>query len=110
VVSQGRRRPESSTTRYEFWPPYVALANAGKGFWFANFTVGSGKNLVLLIDSGSTDVYLNPGVYTPSSTSKDLHQNFTITFETTNPDGSGTETVSECHTPRREVRDMLEQL
>lgn len=71
----------------EFWLTWV------KGFWFANFTVGAGENLILLIDSGSTDVYLNPGIYTPSSTSQNLNENFTITFETTNPDGSGTETV-----------------
>jgi cathepsin D len=55
---------------------------------------------VLLIDTGSTDVYLNPGLYTPSSTSQDLNKPFTITFETTNPDGSGTETVSTFFPPR----------
>jgi pepsin A len=47
----------------------------------------------MLIDTGSTDVYLNPGVYKPSKNSVDTHTNFTITFATTNPDGSGTETV-----------------
>jgi pepsin A len=64
-----------------------------ENFWFANFTVGAKDDLVMLIDTGSTDVYLNPGVYVPSKSSTNLHDNFTITFATTNPDGSGTETV-----------------
>lgn len=51
----------------------------------------------MLIDTGSTDVYLNPGVYDPSENSVDTGTNFTITFATTNPDGSGTETVSTCY-------------
>ncbi|KAG0646502.1 hypothetical protein D0Z07_7451 [Hyphodiscus hymeniophilus] len=34
-------------------------------FWFANWTVGAADDLLLLIDTGSTDVYLNPGIYVP---------------------------------------------
>lgn len=49
--------------------------------------------MVLLIDTGSTDVYLNPGVYEPGKNSKNLNDNFTVTFATINSDGSGTETV-----------------
>jgi cathepsin D len=65
-----------------------------KGFWFANFTVGAKNDLVILIDTGSSDLLFNPGVYAPSSSSVNLHKTFSISFATTNPDGSGTETVS----------------
>jgi cathepsin D len=64
-----------------------------KGFWFTNFTVGAAKELILLIDTGSCDVYLNPGFYEPSEHSINENDNFTITFATTNPDGSGSLTV-----------------
>lgn len=67
--------------------------SGGQGFWFTNFTVGASKDLVLLIDTGSCDVYLNPGIYEPGKNSVNEHDDFTITFATTNPDGSGSETV-----------------
>lgn len=63
-------------------------------FWFANFTVGASPSLSLLIDTGSADVYLNPGVYRPGSTAEDTGTPFSITFATTNSDGSGTETLT----------------
>ncbi|TAQ83813.1 hypothetical protein B7494_g7863 [Chlorociboria aeruginascens] len=69
-------------------------ADTGQGFWFANFTVGAAEELILLIDTGSSDVYLNPGVYEPSVNSVPEDENFTITFATTNPDGSGTATIA----------------
>jgi cathepsin D len=47
-----------------------------------------------LIDIGSADVFLNPGLYTTSPVSENLNKTFNITFGTTNTDGSGTETVS----------------
>jgi cathepsin D len=75
-------------------PPKARANSDAQNFWFANFTVGTKSDLSLLIDTGSTDVYLNPGDYSPSNYSIDLHENFTITFATTNPDGTGTETVS----------------
>ncbi|KAM3512508.1 hypothetical protein MY11210_003851 [Beauveria gryllotalpidicola] len=65
-----------------------ALVNE-QGFWFSHFTVGASKDLELLIDTGSSDAMLNPGVYEPSSTSKDLKRRFRISYATTNPDGSG---------------------
>jgi len=55
--------------------------------------VGAAKELLILIDTGSCDLYLNPGFYEPSKNSVDEHDNFTITFATTNPDGSGSLTV-----------------
>ncbi|KAF4630113.1 hypothetical protein G7Y89_g8027 [Cudoniella acicularis] len=64
-----------------------------EGFWFTNFTVGASNELVMLVDTGSCDVYLNPGLYEPSKNSVNENDNFTITFETTNPDGSGTLTI-----------------
>ena len=72
---------------------YGAQLTFGQGFWFTNFTVGASNELVLLIDTGSCDVYLNPGFYEPSKNSVNEHNNFTITFATTNPDGSGSLTV-----------------
>ncbi|KAL9049016.1 MAG: hypothetical protein Q9162_007429 [Coniocarpon cinnabarinum] len=65
-----------------------------QSFWFANFTVGASPSLSLLIDTGSADVYLNPAIYAPSPNSKNLRKPFSITFSTTNSDGSGTETVT----------------
>ncbi|OAA39507.1 aspartyl protease [Beauveria brongniartii RCEF 3172] len=65
-----------------------ALVNE-QGFWFSHFTVGASENLELLIDTGSSDAMLNPGIYKPSSTSKDLKRRFSISYATTNPDGSG---------------------
>jgi hypothetical protein len=46
------------------------------------------SDLSLLIDTGSTDVYLNPTDYAPS-----IYSTAPI-FATINPDGAGTETVS----------------
>lgn len=49
----------------------------------------------ILIDTGSADAILNPGIYEPSSGSFDTGKPFRISYATTNPDGSGTLTVSE---------------
>ena len=65
-----------------------------QSFWFANFSIGASPSLEILIDTGSSDVYLNPGVYKAGPNSKNLNRDFSITFATTNSDGSGTETVS----------------
>lgn len=34
-------------------------------YWFANFDVGDSKNVKLLVDTGSTDLLVNPGMYVP---------------------------------------------
>jgi pepsin A len=47
----------------------------------------------MLIDTGSSDAILNPGVYKPSSSSQDTRRPFEISYATTNPDGSGRLTV-----------------
>lgn len=47
-----------------------------------------------MIDTGSADVFLNYGVYRASVFSKNLHQNYTATFYTTQSDGSGSEVIT----------------
>ncbi|KAJ6780497.1 hypothetical protein PWT90_02973 [Aphanocladium album] len=63
--------------------------NNEQGFWFSHFTVGASKDLEILIDTGSSDAIMNPGVYKPSSSSVDQNRKFYISYATTNPDGSG---------------------
>ncbi|KAJ4158329.1 uncharacterized protein LMH87_008861 [Akanthomyces muscarius] len=74
----------------------LALASTGdgslvneQGFWFSHFTIGASKDLEILIDTGSSDAIMNPGIYQPSSTSQDQKRRFRIAYSTTNPDGSG---------------------
>ncbi|TQS31975.1 hypothetical protein Golomagni_07724 [Golovinomyces magnicellulatus] len=62
---------------------------AEQGFWFSHFTVGASPDLEILIDTGSADAILNPGVYKPSSGSVNTGRPFHIGYATTNPDGSG---------------------
>lgn len=64
-----------------------------QSFWFGSFDVGNSKNLTLLIDTGSSDVIVNPGLYKAGPHSVDTHSTFTITYGTTESDGSGTGTV-----------------
>lgn len=59
------------------------------GFWFGSFTVGASFNLTMLIDTGSTDVIVNSGLYKPSTSSLDIYQGFTSTYGTTASDGTG---------------------
>ncbi|KAJ3473649.1 hypothetical protein NLG97_g10201 [Lecanicillium saksenae] len=75
---------------------YKSLAVSGdgslvneQGFWFSHFTVGASKDLEILIDTGSSDAIMNPGIYQGSSSSKDTGRGFHIAYATTNPDGSG---------------------
>ncbi|KAJ5106853.1 acid protease [Penicillium angulare] len=63
-------------------------------FWFGNFDVGDSKNLSLLIDTGSSDLIVNPGFYRPGPGSVNTHKNFTISYGSTESDGSGTGTVT----------------
>ncbi|KAJ5900153.1 acid protease [Penicillium taxi] len=63
-------------------------------FWFGSFNVGNSRNLTLLIDTGSSDVIINPGYYRRGSASVNIHKNFTNTYGSTESDGSGTGTVT----------------
>lgn len=65
-----------------------------QGFWFSHFQIGGSPDLQILIDTGSSDTILNPGVYNASSTGVDTGKTFRISYATTNPDGSGTLSVS----------------
>lgn len=61
----------------------------GEGFWFGNFTAGDAIDLSLLIDTGSSDIYVNPDLYKPSSESHTVNQTVSMSFITTKPDGCG---------------------
>ncbi|KAF4635739.1 hypothetical protein G7Y89_g2357 [Cudoniella acicularis] len=63
-------------------------------FWFANFSVGNASNLSLLVDTGSSDLLLNVGKYTPSTSSQDLGHEFNLSFSTSNSDGTGSESMT----------------
>ncbi|KAM0458576.1 hypothetical protein ACHAPV_005968 [Trichoderma viride] len=67
---------------------------ADQGFWFSNFTIGGSSNLEILIDTGSSDAMLNPGVYKPGPKSVNTNTPFSISYATTNPDGSGSLTAA----------------
>ncbi|PMD39253.1 acid protease [Hyaloscypha variabilis F] len=60
------------------------------GFWFGNFSIGGAPNLNLLIDTGSGDIILNPGLYVPSKASKNLSLPFENSYGTTSSNGTGT--------------------
>ncbi|KAI9644565.1 hypothetical protein NHQ30_006586 [Ciborinia camelliae] len=68
------------------------------GFWFANITIGASKDPVqVLIDTGSADLVLNPGLYKASSASIDLYKSFNVTYGTVTSDsssGSSSETIT----------------
>jgi pepsin A len=57
-------------------------------FRFGSFDVGNSKNLTLLIDTGSSDVIVNPGLYKGGPHSVDTNSTFTNTYGTTESDGS----------------------
>lgn len=65
------------------------LQDAGTGFWYGTFSIGSSTNLSLLIDTASSDVAINPGLYKPSSHSENLHQTGHLQYATTQADGCG---------------------
>jgi len=67
--------------------------SASEGFWFGEFTVGGSFNLSMMIDTGSADVIVNPGLYTPGAASKNLNQTFVGTYGTTSSNGTGNGTV-----------------
>ncbi|OOF94901.1 hypothetical protein ASPCADRAFT_208555 [Aspergillus carbonarius ITEM 5010] len=70
------------------------IANPSQGFWFGSFDVGNSKNLHMLIDTGSSDVIVNPGLYAQGSSSASLNLTFENAYGTTESDGSGTGTVA----------------
>ena len=64
-------------------------------YWFGNFKVGDSGPLKLLIDTGSADLLVNPGLYTPSGDKKSYgNGKFSITYEGVNRQGFGFKTVS----------------
>ncbi|KAK5992341.1 Aspartic protease [Cladobotryum mycophilum] len=67
---------------------------ADQGFWFSHFTIGGSPDLEILIDTGSSDAILNPGIYKPGPKSVDTNTPFRIAYATTNPDGSGSVSAS----------------
>ncbi|KAJ5123149.1 acid protease [Penicillium atrosanguineum] len=77
--------------RHKYGIETISEANL---FWFGSFDVGSSKNLTLLVDTGSADVIVNPGLYKKGSRAIDINENFTITYATTKSDGSGSGTVT----------------
>ncbi|RDL31832.1 uncharacterized protein BP5553_09234 [Venustampulla echinocandica] len=63
------------------------------GFWFGEFTVGGSSNISLLIDTGSGDVVLNPGIYVPGKASQTLNITFENSYGSTESNGTGSSTV-----------------
>ncbi|PYI25500.1 acid protease [Aspergillus indologenus CBS 114.80] len=72
----------------------IETVSESDGFWFGSFDVGSSKSLHLLIDTGSSDVIINPGYYNASSASVNLNLTFENGYGTTQSDGSGTGSVA----------------
>jgi hypothetical protein len=64
-------------------------------YWYGNFTVGKSSGLGLLIDTGSSDLIVNPDLYVPSGYAApyDGSNNFTISYEGVDRSGFGFETV-----------------
>jgi pepsin A len=69
--------------------PVVAKAHYIKGFWFSRFAIGDSPDLEILIDTGSSDAILNPGIYKPSPNAVNAKRPFHISYATTNHDGTG---------------------
>ncbi|TID02439.1 Lysosomal aspartic protease [Colletotrichum higginsianum] len=64
------------------------------GFWFGSFDVGLSKNLSLLIDTGSSDLAVNPDRYKGSSTSVNLQRQGTLGYGTVFENGCGVAEIS----------------
>ncbi|OLN85417.1 Gastricsin [Colletotrichum chlorophyti] len=65
-----------------------------KGFWYGSFDVGLSTNLSLLIDTGSSDLAVNPDRYKPSSASVNLHQEGLLQYITVFENGCGSANIS----------------
>ena len=59
------------------------------GFWYGTFDVGEAKDLSLLIDTGSSDVAVNPDLYKPSPHSENLHEKGQLSYATAQENGCG---------------------
>ena len=53
----------------------------------------------LLIDTGSSDAAVNPGLYKPTPASQNLHKNGSLRYSTTQENGCGTADVSLAYIP-----------
>lgn len=71
----------------------VVEVESDGGFWFADFTVGTSRNLSLLVDTGSADVGLNTGNYKPSSHGINLNMIGQDAYGTTQSNGCGSSLV-----------------
>ncbi|OBT86051.1 hypothetical protein VE02_05528 [Pseudogymnoascus sp. 03VT05] len=80
------------------------------GFWYADFTVGGASNLSLLIDTGSGDIVVNPGIYVPGKTSGNLNTSFENTYGTRSKDGTGSATVSTSIQPWSDADDKTRKI
>lgn len=65
------------------------LLTVDKGFWFGSFDVGLSKNLSLLIDTGSSDLAVNPDRYKSSSASVNLQRQGVLKYGTVFENGCG---------------------
>lgn len=59
------------------------------GFWYGSFDVGSGTNLSLLIDTGSSDTAVNPEKYKPGKNSVNGNRSGHLRYSTTQANGCG---------------------
>ncbi|KAJ5900940.1 acid protease [Penicillium subrubescens] len=66
----------------------VEKLSEANNVWFGSFDVGNSKNLTLLIDTGSSDVIVSPGLYKGGPHSVDTSSTFANTYGTTESDGS----------------------
>ena len=82
-----------ATRRLQQYLP-TALETLDAGFWYGNFSIGASTNLSLLIDTGSDDVAVNPGLYIPSSASQNLGQSGALRYGTTEEDGCGSADIA----------------
>ena len=74
----------------------MSLANVRQdgGFWFGSFDVGNARNLSLLIDTGSQDVAVDPGLYIASSSSQNLNTAGNLLYATAQENGCGFANIS----------------
>ncbi|TQN71643.1 Pepsin A, partial [Colletotrichum shisoi] len=77
-------------------PSFVCrpLLTLDKGFWFGSFDVGLSRNLSLVIDTGSSDLAVNPDRYKSSSASVDLQQQGVLKYGTVFENGCGVAVIN----------------
>lgn len=74
------------------------LLNVTKGFWFTNITIGAAE-LSVLVDTGSSNVAVNPNTLTLSQDYVGLNRSFTFSYGTTESNGGGVEFVLSPENP-----------